>query len=123
MTGYVPRVERHFREARVFVSPLRYGAGMKGKNGQAMAFGLPLVTTTVGAEGMDIVDGEHALIRDEAEAFAEAVVDLYRDPELWRRLSTQSQALVRERWSPDAMRERLDGVVTTMAASRGVPRS
>ncbi len=123
VTGYVPHVERHFREARVFVSPLRFGAGMKGKNVQAMAFGLPLVTTTVGAEGMDLVEGEHALIRDGAEAFAEAVVGLYREPELWRRLSTQSQALVRERWGPDAMRERLDALVTTMAPPRELARS
>ena len=49
---------------------------MKGKNGQAMAFGLPLVTTTIGAEGVGLVDGEHALVRDDAEAFASAVVAL-----------------------------------------------
>ena len=117
VTGYVPEVEPLFREARVFVSPLRYGAGMKAKNGQAMAFGLPLVTTTIGAEGMGLVDGEHALVRDDAGAFASAVVELYRDVELWRRLSARSRALVRERWSPDTMRERLGALVDTAAPS------
>ena len=115
VTGYVPRVEEYFRRARVFVSPLRYGAGMKGKNGHAMAFGLPLVTTSIGAEGMDLADGEHALIRDGAEAFAGGIVALYNDPMLWERLSTRSQQRVRERWSPDAIRPRLEELVTTAA--------
>lgn len=118
VTGYVPQVERHFREARVFVSPLRFGAGMKAKNGQAMAFGLPLVTTAIGAEGMDLVDGEHALIRDGAEAFAGGVVALYRDRELWQRLATRSQELVRERWSPEAMRARLGELVGATGPDR-----
>ena len=115
VTGYVPRVEEYFRRARVFVSPLRYGAGMKGKNGHAMAFGLPLVTTSIGAEGMDLADGEHALIRDGAEAFAAGIIALYSDPMLWERLSTRSQQRVRERWSPDAIRPRLEELVTTAA--------
>lgn len=107
VTGYVPDVAPHFRSARVFVSPLRYGAGMKGKNGQAMAFGLPMVTTTIGAEGMGLLDGEHALVRDGAESFAAAVVELHRDAVLWHRLSRQSLALVANRWGPEAMRDRL----------------
>jgi glycosyltransferase involved in cell wall biosynthesis len=122
LAGYVPHVESHFRRARVFVSPLRFGAGMKGKNGQAMAFGLPLVTTTMGADGMDLVDGEHALVRDGAEAFAAGVVELYLDPELWQRLSRQSQALVRERWSPDVMRKRLEALVSAAVAGPATDR-
>jgi len=122
VTGHVPQVEDHFRRARVFVSPLRYGAGMKGKNGHAMAFGLPLVTTTIGAEGMELVDGEHALIRDKAEAFADGVVALYRDPILWQRLSTRSRELVDERWSPETMRGRLDELLVATARSRSTQR-
>lgn len=118
VTGYVPHVESYFRRARVFVSPLRFGAGMKGKNGHAMAFGLPLVTTPVGAEGMDLVDGEHVLIRDGAQAFAAGVLALYRDRALWERLSTSSQQLVNERWSPDAMRERLNALLETAVRRR-----
>jgi glycosyltransferase involved in cell wall biosynthesis len=115
VTGHVPRVDDHFRHARVFVSPLRYGAGMKGKIGHAMTYGLPVVTTQIGAEGMDLVDGEHALIREGAEAFAEGVVTLYRDAELWQRLSARSQETVHERWSPEAMRGRLDDLLSKTA--------
>jgi GT2 family glycosyltransferase/glycosyltransferase involved in cell wall biosynthesis len=107
VTGYIPDVDEYFRKARVFISPLRYGAGMKGKNGQAMSFGLPVVTTSVGAEGMGLVDGVHALIRDDAQSFAEAVVNLYTDQEEWELLAKSGIDHARERWSPDAMRIRL----------------
>ena len=122
VTGHVPDVEHHLRRARVSVSPVRYGAGMKGKNVHAMAHGLPLVTTTIGAEGMDLVDGQHALIRDGAEAFAAAVVALYRDPALWAHLSESSQELVRTRWTPAAMRARLADLLDATAQSRGLRR-
>jgi polysaccharide pyruvyl transferase CsaB len=55
VTGYVPDVSPIFENSRVFVSPLRYGAGMKGKIGQSMGYGLPVVTTTIGAEGIGLV--------------------------------------------------------------------
>ncbi|HEV2057771.1 MAG TPA: glycosyltransferase [Solirubrobacteraceae bacterium] len=118
VTGHVPDVEHHLRHARVFVSPVRYGAGMKGKNVHAMAHGLPLVTTTIGAEGMDLIDGQHALICDGAEAFAAGIVALYRDPALWERLSTSSREVARARWTPAAMRERLDDLLDATARSR-----
>jgi glycosyltransferase involved in cell wall biosynthesis len=122
VTGHVPDVEHHLRRARVFVSPVRYGAGMKGKNVHAMAHGLPLITTTIGAEGMDLVDGEHALIRDGVEAFGAAVVELYRDPALWARLSGSSRELVRTRWTPAAMRARLADLLDATERSRGAQR-
>ncbi|MBW3609209.1 MAG: glycosyltransferase [Actinobacteria bacterium] len=122
VTGHVPDVGHHLRRARVFVSPVRYGAGMKGKNVHAMAHGLPLVTTTIGAEGMDLVDGQHALIRDGAQAFAAAVVALYRDPALWSRLAISSREVARTRWSPAAMRARLDGLLDVTVRSRAARR-
>jgi GT2 family glycosyltransferase/glycosyltransferase involved in cell wall biosynthesis/cephalosporin hydroxylase/predicted nucleic acid-binding Zn-ribbon protein len=108
--GYLPEedVAQRFREGRVFVSPLRYGAGIKGKIGHAMAFRLPIVTTSIGAEGMEFVDGENALIRESTEEFARAIVDVYRDRELWERMSRASYEIVAERWTPEAMRGRLE---------------
>ncbi|HEY0410093.1 MAG TPA: glycosyltransferase, partial [Candidatus Dormibacteraeota bacterium] len=107
VTGHVPDVEAHLRQARVFVAPLRYGAGMKGKNGHAMAHGLPVVTSTVGAEGMGLEDGRHALIRDDPEAFAGAIVELYTQQPMWERISTNALELVRSSWTPEAMQHRL----------------
>jgi GT2 family glycosyltransferase/glycosyltransferase involved in cell wall biosynthesis/SAM-dependent methyltransferase len=113
--GYLADVDPYFAGARVFVAPLRYGAGMKGKLGQAMTLGLPVVTTSVGAEGMELVDGEHVLIADTPDAFAEAVLRLHRDEELWSRLSRNAQLLVAERWSPEAMWGRLDDMLRDVA--------
>jgi GT2 family glycosyltransferase/SAM-dependent methyltransferase len=107
VTGYVPDVEAQLRTARVFVAPLRYGAGMKGKNGHAMSHGLPIVTSSVGAEGMGLEDGRHALIRDDPEGFAAAVVELYTVQPLWERISANALELVRRRWTPEAMQQRL----------------
>src|SRR5690606_4514163 len=69
--GYVPDLEPHLDRAAVAIAPLRFGAGMKGKVTDAMAAGLPVVTTTIGAQGLDLVGGRHAWIADDADAFAE----------------------------------------------------
>jgi O-antigen biosynthesis protein len=122
--GFVEDVIPLFDRARVFISPLRFGAGMKGKNAQAMSLGLPMVTTGVGAEGMDIVDGEHALVRDDPESFAAAVVQLHEDQALWQRLAATSRQVASARWSPSEMQRRLrsliDGVMDDAARTTEV---
>ncbi|HEX8190569.1 MAG TPA: glycosyltransferase family 4 protein, partial [Pyrinomonadaceae bacterium] len=100
LLGYVPDVEPLFGRARVFVAPLRFGAGAKGKIGEALAHAVPVVTTTVGAEGMHLRDGEEVLVADSPAQFAGAVVRLYRDPGLWRRLSENGLAHVGRHFSP-----------------------
>jgi len=80
----VPDVTPYLDSHSVAMAPLRFGAGMKGKIGQALAAGLPVVTTSVGAEGMDLEDGKTALIADSPEAFAKAVVRLCTDRHLHR---------------------------------------
>src|SRR6202011_488154 len=82
VTGHVPHVASYFEAARVFVAPLRYGAGVKGKIAHAMEHRLPVVTTTVGAEGMHLVHEESCPIADTAGDFAAAVIRLYNDEDL-----------------------------------------
>jgi glycosyltransferase involved in cell wall biosynthesis len=105
--GYVPDVDPYFARAAVFVAPLRYGAGVKGKVGQAMAHGLPMVTTTIGAEGMAVVDGVHALARDDPSEFGRAIQTLAGDGGLWNRLSLAGADLIRSTMSRDATCARL----------------
>lgn len=105
--GFVDDPASYFDRSRVFVCPLRYGAGMKGKLGQSMSHGLPAVTTTIGAEGMGLVDEATALIADDPEAFARAVVRLYTDEPLWTRVADGGRAHVAEHFSPSAAGERL----------------
>ena len=107
VVGFAPDVTPHFAGARVFVAPLRYGAGMKGKIGQSMSFGLPVVTTPVGAEGMALVDGEHAMIADDPAAFARAVIRLYTDRQLWEDVARNSRNHVALHFSERAMHDRL----------------
>lgn len=94
VTGFIRDVSPYFRNARLFIGPLRYGAGVKGKIGQALAFGIPIVTTAVGAEGFDIRDGASGLLANDAEGFAAAIVELYYDRDRWERLSAASSEVL-----------------------------
>jgi GT2 family glycosyltransferase/glycosyltransferase involved in cell wall biosynthesis/Flp pilus assembly protein TadD len=92
--GSVADLENLLDGARVSVAPLRYGAGLKGKVSQALAAGLPVVTTPVGAEGIPLENGRHALIAATVEDLAAAVVRLYTDAEQWTRQAAAGRALV-----------------------------
>ena len=107
IAGWVPEVTPYLDSHCVAIAPLRFGAGMKGKVGQALAAGLPVVTTRVGAEGMDLENGKTALIADSPEAFAQAVVRLCTDRRLHRDLSQAGRSHVRRRWDAAAVEERL----------------
>jgi glycosyltransferase involved in cell wall biosynthesis len=107
VSGYVPDVAPYFARCRVFVAPLRFGAGLKGKIGQALAAGLPVVTTSIGAEGFGLRHEETAMIADDPERFAESVVKVYSDAALWRRLADGGRRLIQDRFSPSVVRREL----------------
>ena len=89
--GYVENIEEIFNETKIMVAPLRYGAGVKGKIGQAFEYYLPVVTTKIGAEGMFLKNRENALIADDAVNFANNIIQLYQDKELWKKLRNNSE--------------------------------
>jgi glycosyltransferase involved in cell wall biosynthesis len=101
VTGQVADLREVLDRARVFVCPLRVGAGVKGKIMTALAYGIPVVTTSVGIEGSGVQPGEHVLVADDAEGFVRETLRLYRDPELWQRLSLAGQDLMRAEFSPE----------------------
>ena len=92
VTGRVPEIKPYFAEATVFVVPLRIGSGTRLKILEALAMGKAIVSTTVGAEGLDLRDGEEILIADEPTAFADAVIRLLTDSELRRRVGETGRA-------------------------------
>ena len=92
---------------RVALAPLRFGAGVKGKVNMAMSYGLPVVATSIAAEGMWLHNGEDVLIADDAPSFAAAVLRLYEDASLWQHLSDRGLDNVRQHFSFDAAREAL----------------
>jgi glycosyltransferase involved in cell wall biosynthesis len=102
-----------FDQVKVFACSLRIGAGTKGKVSTAMAYGLPIVSTSCGAEGMELRDGADVLLADTPDAFAAACLRLYGDRGLWQALSDQGQALVQERHSRAMGRRVLDAAIET----------
>lgn len=103
VAGWVKDIEPLFERARAMVAPLNWGAGLKGKVTQALAQGLPVVTTPIGAEGLDAVDGEQLLIGTDDDQLAAQVIRLLTDDDLWTRLSCAGQELAAARCSPTIM--------------------
>jgi glycosyltransferase involved in cell wall biosynthesis len=105
VTGFVSdeQLARRYGEARVAVAPLRYGGGVKGKVVEAMRFGLPIVTTSVGAQGLSAAENAIA-VEDHKAPFAHAVLELLNSDELWARASAAELAFVRENFSIDTLK-------------------
>lgn len=112
--GWVHDLDFYLQGCRVMVAPLTFGAGVKGKLTQALSCGLPVVTTSLGAEGIGIVDGKNGLIADDPGLFASKLLELYRDRELWTKLSAGGLDLARQSFSPAAARERLSTILTDL---------
>ncbi|KAA6187308.1 glycosyltransferase [Thiohalocapsa marina] len=94
--GFVPDVVPYFTHCRLSVAPLRYGAGVKGKVNQSLAHGLPVVATSVAAEGMFLEDGVSVLVGDDPARFADQVLRAYSDEALWTQLSDAGLAVMQE---------------------------
>ncbi len=107
ITGWVEDLDPLVGQSVAMVAPLRYGAGVKGKVAQALASGLPVVTTPIGAEGLGAEVGSDLLVGATAQELAEAVIEVLHDRELWARLSGNGQALLSRTASPAAQREAL----------------
>jgi GT2 family glycosyltransferase len=121
VVGYVADIEPYFNECRLSVVPLRYGAGVKGKINMSMSYGLPVVSTSVGCEGMFLNDGRDVLVADDAEAFADAVCRLYTDASLWERLSAGGLRNVEQFFSFEAARRALGEVFSSSPSSAAQP--
>lgn len=105
--GFVEDLQPYLDGCRLSLAPLRYGAGVKGKVNQAMSHGLPVVATACAAEGMFLEHRRDVMIADDAERFAECIVEAYNDEALWQRLSHGSLDNVRRHFSMQAARQAL----------------
>lgn len=105
VTGTVPSVADYLRSATVVIVPLRIGGGTRLKIFEAMAMAKALVSTSIGAEGLDVADGRDLMIADNAQAFAAAIVRLLQDPALRQNYEQAAAALAaRYDWSQIAQR-------------------
>lgn len=96
--GFVPDLDQVLAETAVFVVPLRAGGGMRVKILDTWCWGLPIVSTTIGAEGIQIQDGENILIADEPAALTQAVARAYQDQDLNQRLRYSGRRWVEEKY-------------------------
>jgi glycosyltransferase involved in cell wall biosynthesis len=118
VTGYALYLAPYLESALVSVAPLRFGSGMKGKIGEAMAWGIPVVTTTIGAEGMGLQDGVDALIADAPEDFAQRIIQLHEKPELWDSVAKNARKCVEREWSPDAVDRSLTEILAGVSTNK-----
>ncbi|MGN6646859.1 MAG: glycosyltransferase [Cytophaga sp.] len=87
--GFIDDVTPHFNAHKVFVAPLRYGAGMKGKIGQSLEFGLPVISTGIGVEGMNMIHEKNVLVAETEQSLADCIIKLYTDEQLWNTLRSE----------------------------------
>ena len=105
--GFVRDTAPNLDRALVSIAPLRYGAGMKGKVTEAMAWGLPVVSTTVGAQGLDVTDGREMRVADTPEGFANALCDLFLAPDKAAQIGLAGQQYIAGVCSPDVVQTAL----------------
>jgi polysaccharide biosynthesis protein PslH len=118
VTGFVDRLEPYYERATLLVSPLRVGGGIISKNLDAMAAGCPVVTTTIGNEGIGATPGVELLTADTPAEFAAAVLSILRSSETGRRLAAAARVFVQERHSVAASLAALEREHRALALTR-----
>jgi len=109
LTGFVPDLRPHLASAAAVVVPLRLGGGTRLKIVEAMAMGKAIVSTTLGAEGIEAVESRDILIEDETAPFADAVIRLLAEPELAARIGRSARRLAVERYGWSEAARTLEG--------------
>ena len=98
VTGYVPDPQPYLQQAGVFIIPLLSGGGMRVKIVDAWRWGLPIVSTSIGAEGIRCKPGENILIADDPDAFSKAVIQVLAEPDLAERLKANGRSWVEDHY-------------------------
>jgi GT2 family glycosyltransferase/glycosyltransferase involved in cell wall biosynthesis len=109
--GYVPETKPYLEMAAVSVAPLRVGGGMKGKVNEAMAHGIPVVATKIGAQGFEAVHGKQMMITDDPDEFAECVTALISNDALQQEMGLAGQKLNSAICSYQAVNEKIRDLV------------
>ncbi len=121
VTGTVPDIRPYVHRAAVYVSPLRFGTGVKNKILAALAMGKAIVATSESCSGLDVVPGKHLLVADNPREFAAHILALLKDPGERCRLGNAGKNLVVERYRWDVMAKQLEALLEDLAArSRGL---
>jgi len=115
VTGYVEDLTPYFEQAAVMVIAVRAGGGMRVRILEGFARGMPVVTTTVGLEGIEAIAGKHVLVEDTPEDFAQSTLSLLADPALAAQLAQRGRKLVEEKYDWQVVLQRMDSLYENLA--------
>ncbi len=99
LLGFIDDLEKLHLQTRVFIAPLRFGSGIKVKVINALYRGLPVVTTSIGVEGMEVTPSQHLFVSDESESMIESIDLLLKDEDTWNKMSKDGRNLVRSHYT------------------------
>ncbi len=119
VTGRVEDVRPYYQRSTVCVVPLRAGGGTRLKILEAMALGRPVVSTSIGCEGLEVREGEHLCIADAPEPFAEKTISLLTDAMLRRRLTHNARQLVVSHYDWEVIAKKLIDIYAAVAGESG----
>ena len=117
--GWIEDLTDLYHQSRVAIAPLRFGAGVKGKIGEALAFGVPTVSTSVGVDGMGLRTGTDILVGNSPWDFAREVGRIYRDRDLWTAVRTAGLSTVHENFGWGHSRRQIENLVSQASQIRG----
>lgn len=120
-TGFVADIKPYFAKSDICIVPIRSGGSTRLKILEAMAWGTPVVSTRIGAEGIAVTHEEDILLADTPEEFAAGIRRLISDPGLWQRVSLAGRALVAQRYSADKMYRKYCGIVSHLTGAIATP--
>lgn len=121
VTGFVEDTRPYIEKAAVYVVPLRMGGGTRLKIMEALAVKIPMVTTSIGCEGIDVVNGQSILIADTPDEFADSVVELFTDSVRAADLTNNGYELVKSRYRWESIGLRMDEAYKELAGQNRVP--
>jgi len=110
VTGYVKDIRKYIYASTVFIAPLRIGGGTRLKILEAMALGRPVVSTSVGCEGLEVENKKNIFIADEPEKFAEYIIKLLKDKRLRRKIAKNGRRLIEKKYRWDKIVNKLDKI-------------
>lgn len=112
--GFVPEVKPFLEASAISIAPLRFGGGIKGKIGEAMSLGLPVVTTSTGIEGFGLQPGIDALVADNPTDFAGAVIRLLRDRRYLEQVRMAGHRFIGDHFSDRAVKRHVDALLAQL---------
>lgn len=114
VVGYVPDTAPYLESSYISIAPLRFGAGVKGKIGEAMSYRLPVVTTSIGIDGFGLTPGKNVLVGDTAAEFADHVSNLLHDETLYNSYSEAGYQFICDNFSEESINRRIRDLMSTI---------